>query len=186
MSDIDRLIAIVRSRSAEHDKAITLLVAAKLWGQVLATIRQELDSLVRIFYLLDQPLNERAILAGQTLAGEIWSRKKPKGRVTDRQMMELYNALDGWAMRVYEFGCSFIHLSNSHGYAGCDPLASLSQQDRAEIGDYLRSYHGGPAEKEPLFEDIKPYLREVFNKVAQNLDYYLEGLEKGKNLHDTW
>nr|WP_299506555.1 hypothetical protein [uncultured Rhizobium sp.] len=186
MSDVDKLIAIVRSRSVEHDKAITLLINGNLWGQVLATIRQELDSLIRVFYLLHQPNDERAILAGHTLAGEIWSRKKPKGRVTDRQMIELYNALDGWAKRVYEFGCSFIHLSNSHGYEQCDPLASLSRQDRTEIGDYLRSYHGGPTVNEPLFEEIKPYLRKVFNKITENLEYYLEGLEKGKSIHDTW
>ena len=41
----------------------------------------------------------------------IWQRENGRGRVTDREMVDLANRLQGWTASVYEFGRGFIHLS---------------------------------------------------------------------------
>lgn len=52
VSSIESFCRQVRSRSKEHQKAIGLLSEAGLAGQMVAILRQELDSMVRVIYLL--------------------------------------------------------------------------------------------------------------------------------------
>lgn len=52
----------VRNRSHEHRQAMNLLTSVRLAGQMIAILRQELDSMVRVIYLLTQTVERRTLL----------------------------------------------------------------------------------------------------------------------------
>lgn len=166
---------MVRARSAEHRRAMQALW--NLPGLMMSILRQELDSMVRVIFLLSQKDRRfRNSLLEATLNGKRWKRKKGKGYVTDREMVELANRLEGWTESVYRFGCAFIHLSNMHDYRCTDPIAKLSASERQAIVEHLQRYHGGPLG--PLsVEGVAPILPMVFDKVSGNLERYLADLE---------
>jgi hypothetical protein len=180
MTTVDPQTAIfsrqVRSRSHEHRTAMNLLASARLAGQMVAVLRQELDSMVRVIYLLDQSVERRTQLVGASVAGKRWPG------VTDKEMVELAQKLQGWTRSVYKFGCSFIHLSALHDYNDRDPLALLSTQERSDILDHCRYYHGGPMQDDADFADLVRYLPRVLEKIASNLDGYTGALERGEAL----
>lgn len=182
MSELVIFVRQVRSRSIENRKAIKLLATAGLTGQVVAVLRQELDSMVRVMYLILQPPSRRMELICASIQGERWSQSGTRAAVTDKEMVDLAAGFQGWTSAVYKMACAFIHLSNFHDYRDRDPLAQISASERRDILDYCRYYHGGPAE-DATFVDLIPYLPEVFIKISDNLDCYIEGLENGLGQH---
>ncbi len=179
MKDVEIFIRQVRSRSSEHRKAMSLLHQAELPGMIISVLRQELDSMVRVIYLLNQDIQRREELIRNSVNGMKWKRGASGQNVTDREMVELAQELHGWTRSVYVFGCSFIHLSNLHDYNDRDPFLLVSEQDRKSIIDHCRKYHGGPASGADSFSQLLPYLPNVFEKVSRNLECYLAKLEKG-------
>ena len=136
------------------------------WYSVaVGILRQELDSMVRVTYLLD-PHNRdrRALLIHQAVSGEKWED------VWDKKMVKLAGSLKNynWAQRVYEFGCGFIHLSSYHDYQDRDPFRVLPADDRQAIAEYLHEYHPQAREITAAseFEDIIPYVPKVLEKIA--------------------
>ncbi|UTH74595.1 hypothetical protein [Chromobacterium sp. IIBBL 290-4] len=180
MSNLTIFLRQVRSRSREHLQAMGLLASARLAGQMVAVLRQELDSMVRVIYLLTQNSERRELLIGASVRGEKWSQEASRAKVTDREMVELAQSLQGWTQAVYKFGCAFIHLSGLHDYNDRDPLSQLPTEERRDILEHCRYYHGGPAAER--FEDLVPYLPSILEKIAKNLECYLESLENGEML----
>lgn len=174
---------LVRARSAEHRQAMRGLWS--LPGLMMSILRQELDSMVRVIFLLSEGDRKfRVALVEATLNGKRWRRKGAKGYVTDREMVDLANKLNGWTESVYRFGCAFIHLSNMHDYRCRDPMASLGESEREAILKHLRHYHGEPPG--PLsVEGVAPILPMVFDKVSSNLEGYLVRLEADEELEET-
>jgi hypothetical protein len=182
-SSMDILCRQIRARSAEHLGAVGALQSAP--GQIVAILRQELDSLVRVIFLLSQTDKAyRNELIEASIAGRKWTTKGTNRRITDREMVNLADKLHGWSHSVYQFGCGFIHLSSLHDYRARDPLAQVPQAEREAILGHLRYYHGGPSSPSPTFEDILPLLPMVFRKIADNLECYLRQLENEENLED--
>jgi hypothetical protein len=159
-----------------------LLYEARLAGQMVAILRQELDSMVRVIYLLAQPSDRRVILIESSVNGEKWSQQNSKRAVTDKEMVDLAQRLQGWTCSVYKFGCAFIHLSALHDYNDRDPFSQLPIEERGDILRHCRDYHGGPTSSNPNFLDFAPYFPSVLEKIASNLGYYLEQLENGESL----
>lgn len=172
----------VRSRSLEHQRAMDLLAREGLAGQMISVLRQELDSMVRVIYLLTQSLNHRAVLINASVKGERWRREASRAMITDKEMVDLAQGLQGWTRSVYKFGCAFIHLSSLHDYNDSDPIIQLPAQERKDIIEHCRNYHGGPAIGAESFEDIVPYLPRILEKISGNLECYLEALENGEVL----
>ncbi len=171
----------IRARSHEHRQAMAAL--HRLPGQMISVLRQELDSLVRVIFLLAQKDRAyRAKLIHASTSGQRWTKSNSRKRITDREMVDLAQALHGWSKSVYEFGCAFIHLSHLHDYRTRDALRSLPVAEQKSILVHLRNYHGGPSEPNPTFDHIVPYLPRVFEKIADNLECYLEQLEKDEDL----
>ncbi|MFM5364002.1 hypothetical protein ACET98_23350, partial [Aeromonas veronii] len=54
MSEKEIFIRQIRHRSNEHIRAMEVLSAANIPSQMIAVLRQELDSMVRVIYLLSQ------------------------------------------------------------------------------------------------------------------------------------
>ena len=51
-NNINLFCDIVTQRSGEHSCAINILLQQQLYGQVISILRQELDSMVRVMFLL--------------------------------------------------------------------------------------------------------------------------------------
>ena len=174
----------VRSRSEEHQRAMNVLASERLAGQMVAVLRQELDSMVRVIYLLTQDIERRSILIEASVKGEKWNQPNSRASVTDKEMVDLAQNLQGWTRSVYKFGCAFIHLSGLHDYNDRDPLKQLPLQEREDILEHCRNYHGGPHDNNAKFSELIPYLPRVLEKIAGNLGCYLNYLEQGK-LHNV-
>lgn len=183
MTSLETFCRQVRARTTEHREAIRLLHNHHIMSQVIAILRQELDSMVRVIYLLaiaDKPYRQQLIDA--SVRGDQWTIKGKKKKITDREMVEIAQQLQGWTQSVYKFGCAFIHLSSYHDYRHRDPLASLSDDEKANILKHMQHYHGGPATSDPTLEDLSPYFPQVFEKVADNLECYIKKLEADASL----
>jgi len=180
MSSLAIFLRQVRSRSLEHQRAMKLLADAGLAGQMVAVLRQELDSMIRVIYLLTQSPERRELLIDASVRGEKWSQETSRAKITDKEMVEIAQTLQGWTQSVYKFGCAFIHLSGLHDYNDRDPLSQLPAEERRDILEHCRYYHGGPASSTERFEDLVPYLPRVLEKIAGNLECYLEALENGE------
>jgi hypothetical protein len=167
----------ILSRSNDHKRAMQLLATANIPSQMMAILRQELDSMVRVIYLLSQDISRRTVLIEASVNGQQWMQSAGRGRVTDREMVNLAQQLQGWTRSVYTFGCAFIHLSNLHDYNDRDPMQQLPSEEREAILDHCRHYHGGPVGS--AFIDLLPYLPKVLEKVSVNLRCYLEQLRNG-------
>ena len=174
----------VRSRSVEHQNAMHVLAREGLAGQMVAVLRQELDSMVRVIYLLTQDIDRRNKLIEASVRGEKWSQQNSRASVTDKEMIDLAQNLQGWTRSVYKFGCAFIHLSGLHDYNDRDPLEQLPLQERDDILEHCRYYHGGPHDNNAKFSELIPFLPRVLEKIAGNLECYLGYLEQGK-LHNV-
>lgn len=172
----------VRARSEEHREALRLLVPAGLASVVVGLLRQEVDSLVRVLFLLHVGHDERDRLLEAFVAGRRWtvhtSNEKERS-VTDREMVNAVDHLHGWAGSVYRFGCAFIHLSEFHDHGVLDPVNRLAPSERENLLRHLRAYHNGPAGDRPTVSDILPMLPAVLAKISTNLESHLKDLERG-------
>ena len=174
MSEKEIFIRQIRHRSNEHIRAMEVLSSANIPSQMIAVLRQELDSMVRVIYLLSQEPSRQTQLIEDSVNGRKWQQSNRRGNVTDREMVELAQQLQGWTQSVYKFGCAFIHLSNLHDYNNRDPLKLLTTEEQDAILEHCRHYHGGPEQSE--FTDLIPYLPRVLQKVTSNLECYLAQL----------
>lgn len=175
----------VRSRSAEYVKTMRILEVHQLHGVMVSILRLELDSMIRVIYLLaTTDMAERQRLIEESVAGKQWTRISKKAKssfITDNEMRKLSAILHNWSKNVYEFGCNFIHLSAAHDYNDRDPFANLPDETQREIIDYLRFYHGGrPTQERPTFADLTPLFPAVMEKISDNLEAHLKELEAGE------
>jgi hypothetical protein len=177
MGNTEQFCNIVRQRSKENKQAIGLLSRTGLTGQVMSVLRQELDSMVRVIFLLSQTIEEREHLINLTLTGKKW-KLRTNANVTDKQMVELAETLNGWTESVYKFGCAFIHLSSFHDYVFNDPFENLGQDEIDSIKTHLNNYHDFPLTTELTMQSISFYLPMVFDKIEGNLECYIKNLEE--------
>ncbi len=177
MENTKQFCEIVRQRSIENKKAIQLLSRTGLTGQVMSVLRQELDSMVRVIFLLSQSIDERNHLINLTLSGQKW-KLKSKAQVTDKIMVDLADTLNGWTKSVYKFGCAFIHLSLFHDYAFNDPFENIELNEINSVKSHLNWYHGFPLTNELTMDSISFYLPMVFDKIESNLEHYIKNLEE--------
>jgi hypothetical protein len=181
MTPLEIFCRQIRARSNEHRASIRLVYREGLLSQVLAILRQELDSMIRVIYLLSiSDMSHREALIKASVEGRKWTAKGSNRRITDREMVDLANKLEGWTESVYRFGCAFIHLSSFHDYQERDPMDVISDTEKSAIIKHMRAYHGGPLQDDPKLKELIPYLPMVFSKVADNLECYIKDLEAGK------
>jgi hypothetical protein len=160
MSHLEVFCRQVRSRSDDHRKAIRLLYPARISSQIVSILRQELDSMIRVIYLLStSDVTYRDELIKASVEGRVWTEKSGKRRITDRDMVDLATELHGWTESVYRFGCAFIHLSSFHDYQERDPMDMVSGDEKKAILEHMRYYHGGPLESDPKFDGISSIIR---------------------------
>lgn len=175
----------VRARSVENALAVSMLHKANLPGKVVSVLREELDSLVRVIFLLSVKDRDRRVkLMAESVTGRGWKCSDSGRRITDRGMVDLAQRLHGWTKSVYSFGCAFIHLSGFHDYRERDPMTQISDEERTAILKHMRHYHGGPPNDDASFADLSSYLPMVFEKITENLECYVKALETDRDLSD--
>ena len=146
------------------------------WAIASSVLRMELDSMIRVIYLLRTPDARERILAS-CVAGEGF---KDRGRrISDRKMIDTAAADNGWVDAVYKFGNKFVHLTDAHDYAEIDPFHGYEHRD--EVIKYLNSYHRGRVSGRPLedgstLRDIAAYAPHVLDKITSNLRSYMQSL----------
>lgn len=176
MDEIEKFCNIVKNHSIENSKAINLLYEHKLYGNCISVLRQELDSMVRVLFLLTCNTDLRINLITQTLNNEKWNIDRHN--IKDFQLIQNSLKMHGWAKNVYQFGCAFIHLSIFHYYQEQDPFLKLSQSEIEVIKNFMVQYQEFPANINITFSSMSPYLLKIFEKINQNLYCHLEDLEK--------
>lgn len=182
-TNVQILVRQIRERSRENEESLRLLHGKRLHANVMSILRQELDSLIRVIFLLSQTdRTYRNRLIEASVNGRAWTKKGGKGRITDREMVELSNNLFYWAKNVYEFGCAFIHLSSFHDHATRDPMERISPNERSTIASYINYYHGTHLSPTVKFSEILPHLPAVFEKIKSNTECYLKDLENEGDL----
>jgi len=175
---------LIRRRSAENKNAIDRLSndMYSVLSPAFSILRQELDSMVRAIYLLHlQDNKERLRLMSETIDGHKWTTKTKKGKyrkITDKELVEISQNLQGWTRYVYRFGCAFIHLSEFHNHSKKNPFESLNSEEKQDVLSYLRHYHGVPPNDELNMRELSRYLPGVFQKISSNLECYLADIEK--------
>jgi len=183
MAAIDTFCRQIRTRSAEHCEALRLLHPGGLHGQIVAILRQELDSMVRVIYLLSiRDHKRRHELIEASVNGRVWTHVDSHKRITDREMVKLADHLQGWTQSLYRFGCAFIHLSSFHDYRARDPVDAISGDERQAILRHMRYYHGGPVSDHPSFDELALFFPLVFEKIATNLNSYVRSLENDEDI----
>ena len=176
---------LVRSRTQENKNGMFALHRGEeAISPMVSVLRQELDSMVRVIYLLSiQDLNLRETLISSTLEGKKWQIPTNNGKtknITDKEMVELSQKLHGWSKSVYKFGCSFIHLSDFHNHTSQNPFESLPQEEQKNIIEHMRYYHGGPDSDCPTMKELSFYFPQVLEKISSNLECYLKQLEENE------
>jgi hypothetical protein len=178
---------MIRNRTGENRRAMHCFFPPHcMLSPAYSILRQELDSMIRVIYLLSiKSLKERSRLIQATLHGKKWKVQTSKNKwknITDRDMVQLSQKLRNWTQSVYQFGCAYIHLSDYHNYLAENPFNRLSEPERQNILSHLRNYHGGPCNDNPDIKELASYIPLIFDKIASNLDCYLKRLEQDEIL----
>ena len=101
MTSLDIFCRQVLARSEEHRKAVYLLHRESVISQVVAILREELDSMIRVIYLaqISDPKRQNELIEA-AITNQKWTQEKGKGKVTDREMVEIADQLHGWTKSV--------------------------------------------------------------------------------------
>jgi hypothetical protein len=174
-------IRCVEERSHENKAAFALLMQNGLLGPALALVRQELDSMIRVIWLIDScSQGERTRLIEDALQGKHWQKKTTKGklvRITDAEMSEAALGRHRWIEQVYRFGCHLVHLSSWHNYRHRDPVKNLAAGEREDVKKSIEDFH--QMEIDDLsFSHIEMHAPYAMEKISSNLASYLRELEK--------
>jgi hypothetical protein len=187
-SDTKTFCTMIRNRSEENRRAMNCFSTThSVLSPAFSILRQELDSMIRVIYLLEIPdLEERQRLIRSTLAGKRWEVSTHKGKarkVTDKEMVDLAQQLQGWTQSVYKFGCAFVHLSDFHNHQAQNPFQKLTKTEQQNVLTHMRNYHGGPMSNSPSMDEFSKYLPQIFDKIAGNLGCYLQHLENNEIMY---
>lgn len=174
-SDLQIFCNIVKNRSEENNKAIKLLVSNELYSTAISILRFELDSMIRVLYLLSCSPFVREHHLKQFFQDQRWEQNGKY--ITDSLMVKKAVNLHGWASKVYGFACAFIHLSYYHDYYNDDPFSRMDNNNLDIIKNYMIEFHEFNKDKTITFNSLKPYMLDIFHKINGNLECYIEDLE---------
>ena len=130
MTSLETFCRQTRARSTEHREAIHLLHGRRLLSQVVAILRQELDSMVRVIFLLsiaDKPYRQQLIDA--SVNGAKWT-VKGKTPVSQTAKWSNSHSLFMAGQSPFTSLAAFIHLSSFHDYERRDPLLARRRMRR--------------------------------------------------------
>jgi hypothetical protein len=141
----DTFCRMINARSREHHDAVRVALDEGWLAIAGCILRMELDSMIRVIWLLRHPDTREQILAS-CVAGQGF--KAGRTRISDREMAKDATEVNGWVQAVYDFGNRFVHLTDAHDYAVLDPFQAY--EHRGEVIEYLNHYHRGKVPGRPV------------------------------------
>lgn len=175
---LSRFVRQVHARSEENRKVMEVAHSNELRATEVSVLRYELDSLVRVIYLLHEHdrMRRSDLLVQATSPNGRWKLK-------DKDIAKHARGMYGWEGQLYRVSSRFIHLSDQHDYATRDPFqVSLSPKEREEMVQYLNDQYHGNLSINSTFEEVVDYVPKVFGKISDRLDFYLEMLKRDEDL----
>ena len=157
--------------------------AGGLLSTQMSIIRQEVDSLIRAIDLLSKGNEERADLIKNAIDARVWGvtrENRDPRRIPDAGMVDSADKLHDWVRNLYDFGCSFIHLTGLHDYQERDPFRLLSSEERESVSRFVNHYYRTSITADSSFAEIREFMPKIFNKVTENLEKYLHSLEENE------
>lgn len=177
-----RFCEIVKKSSDENEKSIKILFERQLYKNCMAILRQEIELYIKTLFLSMLEPDEREILMEAFLENKPWNKQKMMGKnLTDRFMLEQIKKFPfnyGWEEISYKFGCSFIHFSVLHDLDNENITSYISEEDKINIVKYINQYHHGNLNSDFCFDDVKPYILDIFIKIKENMVFYLGQLNE--------
>jgi hypothetical protein len=119
--NVETFCRTTKARSREHHEAMRVALD-KGWLAIAGSVlRMELDSMMRVIWLLRHPDTRDQILAS-CIAGKGFNagtRIRDSDMVADADLEIAADAANEnyWVQAVYYFGNTFVHLTNAHDYA---------------------------------------------------------------------
>lgn len=166
----------VEARSHEHHDAMRVALDMGWLAIAGSVLRMELDSMIRVIWLLGHPETREQILESCVAGNGFKAGRMP---IRDFEMVEEACKRNGWVRAVYDFGNRFVHLTSAHDYAAVDPFQAY--EHRGKVIGYLNYYHrgkvpGGSLDGRSTLCDLAAYAPYVLEKITSNLNGYLEQL----------
>lgn len=172
-------VNLLKERSSGNNLPLSSLLEQKLYAQAIAILRQDIDSLLRVSYLLTiGDRAERSALMEAVIRGEEW--KTGKKIIMDTDLATVVFHYNKWISEVFDFGNLFKNISDHHDFTTADPLAGLSSIQKTTMRYYLSTYHQFPYDMRMNFTNVFTYLPKVASKVSSNLKRNLFDLEHNK------
>ena len=179
----------IKKRSDEHKKAFEFAVQEKLYGQMGAIIRQELDSLLRVDYFKRLSEQEKKDTLAKFLANE--KRTFPSdanmletntikyelpSKDCDEEIELMLGAMSmGWTRFIYSIGCSLIHLTQLHNSGEVEPQLAFTDEERREIVEGVNCWQklamksSFRISQDFTFNDLVMAAPAAFHKLRSNL-----------------
>jgi hypothetical protein len=140
---------------------------------------QELDQVIKIMFLLNNKKSEKDQFISSSINNQKWFRigkNEKKEYITDNELLNFTEKLNGWGKSIYNFGFSFKSLSNNYNYLLKNPIISLEETERSKIYNYIKEYHNKDFPIDFTMDKLIPLLPLVFMKITSELKIELEKL----------
>jgi hypothetical protein len=172
-------VNLIKEKSSVNNASLVSAQEQKLYAQAIDILQQDIDSLLRVSYLLTiGDRSERSALMEAMLKGEEW--KTGKKNITGSDMAAVVLHFNKWIAEVFDFGNLFTKITDHHDYKSADPLANLTSIQKTTLRYYLSTYHQFPYDMAMNFSNVLSYLPKVSTKVITNLKRNLVDLENNK------
>ncbi|MEP6615862.1 MAG: hypothetical protein ABJA57_04755 [Ginsengibacter sp.] len=180
MADITtNFIKLIGERSSVDNSLLSSLLDQNLYAQAIAILSQDIDSLLRVAYLLTiGDRTERNNLMESMVKGEEWKSGKKNTSGTDMAATVVH--YNKWISEVFDFGNLFSNITDHHDLKKDDPLVSLSSIQKTTMRYYLSTYHQFSYDMQMTFLNVSAYLPKVAAKVSSNLKRNMVDLENNR------
>jgi len=144
ITPLEEFKKIVFQRLEENQKSFDILFGLKHYGNCISIMRQELDQIIRLLFLLNSAKNVQKQLIESSINNHKWfviNKENKKDYITDEIISKYSESLKGWDKSIYEFGLAFGSLATTFNYGTKDPIKTMAENDRDKIYKYIIEYH---------------------------------------------
>lgn len=179
ITPLEEFKKIVFQRLEENQKSFDILFGLKHYGNCISIMRQELDQIIRLLFLLNSTKNVQRQLIESSINNHKWfviNKENKKDYITEEIISKYSESLNGWDKSIYEFGLAFGSLATTFNYGTKDPIKTMAENDRDKIYKYILEYHNRDF---PRDYDINVLIRElpdILNIISSNLQKYMDRL----------
>jgi hypothetical protein len=179
IAQVDEYKKLINHRLDENVKSFKLLFEMKHYGNCISIMRQELDQIMKLLFLLNRNKVERKQFMESSIESHKWfvlNKENRKEYITEEDIAKYSESLSGWDKSIYEFGLAFGHLTNSFNYGSKDPIKSMNDIYRKMLYDYIKGYHDKDYPKDFSLDDLIPILPMIFDSISFHLQSYMKEL----------